>query len=228
MIRTREAPLRVMVASEDPEFRYQITQLVEQERGVRVIEQVGNAVEAVARARALKPEVTLVDPYLPYRFGVDGVPLSRMSGLDAATSVLEDLPAGIAILLSNAATIPSRSYSPDIRPELCRYTDGFCVPLNLRHLQMEMAPDDRLVFANVWTEKEATLRHSKVAEMSDHLLVFGGMAAVVGFGLVLTLIMAIPGIALGGGGLAAILLGLVIKGVVKCMPGSDCQDGAPE
>lgn len=227
MNRTREASLRVIVASEDPELGNQITRLVEREHGVKVVEQVHNAVEAVARARALRPEATLVDPYLPYRFGVDGVPLSRMSGLDVALGVAEELPGSTAILLSSADAPLSWPYSPDAKAELCRYTDGFCVPLSLRQLQLETTPNERVVFANVWAE-ETPPPGSKAIELSDKLLVWGAIALVVGFGLVLTWILAIPGVALGGGGLVAVLLGFAIKGAVKCFPGLACQSDTSE
>ncbi|MBI2853426.1 MAG: hypothetical protein HYX87_00715 [Chloroflexi bacterium] len=226
MDKTKGTALRVVVASETPELRDQIVQLVEREPGVKVVGQASNAIEVIARAKILKPEVTVVDPYLPYQFGLDGIPLSRMSGLDAAMSVAEEPAGGMAILLSNVNPLPSRDNRLEASAELCRYAEGFYVPLSLRHLQLEAAPMDRVVFADVWAGETPPLHH-KALTLSDNLLVWGGLALVAGLALMLTLIMVIVGAPLAAGGLFAILVGLAIKGVVRCLRGSVSREGEP-
>ncbi|MBI2958653.1 MAG: hypothetical protein HYY32_07420 [Chloroflexi bacterium] len=205
--------LRVVVASETPEVRDQITRVVEREPGVRVVGQAHNSIEAMTKAKDLRPEVTVVDPYLPYLFGLDDVPLSRMSGLDTATGVTGELPGAMAVLLSNPNPA-LRERGPEAVAHLGRYSGDFWVPLRLRDLQAEANPKDRVVFADVWAE-ETQASHSKAMELSYQLVVWGGLSLVAGFALMLTWIMVFIGLPLAGGGLVAILLGLVIKGVAS-------------
>ena len=72
--------VRVIVASEYPEVRHFLSEVVEEQGGAIIIGQAENATKALTLARSLGPDGANVDSNLPRAIGLDTVPLSRIDG----------------------------------------------------------------------------------------------------------------------------------------------------
>jgi signal transduction histidine kinase len=73
--------LLVLIADDHPVVREGLVTLLHREPGIRVVAQAADGEEAVRMARALKPDVAVLDVSMP-----------RMTGLEAARRILNDLP----------------------------------------------------------------------------------------------------------------------------------------
>jgi CheY-like chemotaxis protein len=92
--------VRVILASEHPEVRHFLREVVEEESGAVILGQAENATKALALAKHLRPDVAIIDCYLPHTMGSDTVPLSRVGGLDVAESISEEIPDTKVVLLN--------------------------------------------------------------------------------------------------------------------------------
>jgi DNA-binding NarL/FixJ family response regulator len=75
----------ILIVDDHPGFRSQARRLLESE-GYRVVGEAGDAASAVEAARALEPELALVDVYLPDGDGFEVA--SRLGALDAPPAVV--------------------------------------------------------------------------------------------------------------------------------------------
>jgi two-component system, NarL family, response regulator NreC len=66
--------IRVLVIDDHAMLRTGIGALLERERDITVVGQAGNADQAVTRARALQPDVILLDVVMPRKSGFDALP----------------------------------------------------------------------------------------------------------------------------------------------------------
>lgn len=142
--------VRVLIASEYPGVRQFLKQAVE-EGGAAVIGQAHHSFRALALARNLRPDVALVDCNLPYAVGRDTVPLSRISGLDTAQAISEEIPNVRVILLNNLdlEDVPEESEKPSLFTVGGRSADK---PLTLAALLREAdLPSGRPLFASIIT-----------------------------------------------------------------------------
>jgi DNA-binding NarL/FixJ family response regulator len=67
-------PVRILIADDHPIVRRGLRTLLETKRGWKICGEVGNGREAVARAKALKPDVAILDIGMP---GLNGVEVTR-------------------------------------------------------------------------------------------------------------------------------------------------------
>lgn len=65
--------MRVMVASEYPEVQYFLREVVEGEDGAVIVGQAENATKALTLAQNLRPDIAIIDSYLPHVVGLDAV-----------------------------------------------------------------------------------------------------------------------------------------------------------
>ncbi len=204
--------VRIMLASEYPEVRYFLREVAEAEAGVAIVGQAENATKALTLARHLRPDVAIIDSQLPHAVGLDTVPLSRISGLDTAQTISEEIPNTQVILLNNLdeAVLPKQSLDSDGGAFFSREIIGTNTPFTLQKLYHEAEQLSTLVFANVEVKQTTTLR-LKVASLSDKAILFGGLAILGGLSLMLTVILAGAGIILALVGAATVFLGLVGK-----------------
>ena len=81
------APIRVLVADDQPVFRRGIIVVLGTDDGIEVVAEVENGEEAVARTVELVPDVVLMDVRMP-----------KMSGIEAARAIRTEVP-GTRILM---------------------------------------------------------------------------------------------------------------------------------
>ena len=202
--------VRVILASEYPEVRHFLREVVEEETGAVFLGQAENATKALTLARRLRPDVAIIDCYLPHDIGLDTVSLSRIGGLDTAQTISEEIPNIRVILLNNLDTVilPDRSLNQDVAAIFSMERMATNIPFTLQDLCHEVVPSNALVFANVETKQGATIRQD---------VLFGGLG-ILG-GLMLMVALAFAGafafIALERASLMLILLlaGVAIIGV---------------
>lgn len=204
--------VRVLLASEYPQARHVLREVVEEEKGNVIIGQAENATRALTLARKLRPDIAIIDCHLPYAVGLDGIPLSRIGGLDAAQTISEDIPNIRVILLSNldVETLTEDGIGEGDGGFFSRKTSGSTTPFKLQELYCEAMPPSALVFANVEVKQRKFLRQ-KVADASNKAILFGGLGILGGLCLMLTVIWAGAGVFVSIAGAATMFLGLVGK-----------------
>ncbi len=84
--------IQVLLADDHPNVRAQIRARLSREPGFQIVGEAGNSAEAVACARAAKPQIVLIDPVMR-----DG------SGIQALYRIAADLPDATIIVLTAVA-----------------------------------------------------------------------------------------------------------------------------
>lgn len=211
--------VRVILASEYPEVRYFLREAVEGEAGAVIVGLAENATKALTLARNLRPDVAIIDCYLPHAIGLDTVPLSRIGGLDTAQTISEEIPNIRVIMVNNldVKALPERGLSVDSVTSFSRKRKEGEIPFTLQELYQETEPLTPLVFANINMQRRVSLRQ-KVADISDKAILFGGLSILGGLSLILTVILAGAGAFLAVAGAATILLGLMGKLTISLWP----------
>ena len=124
-----------------------------------------NVTKALILARNLRPDIAIIDCYLPYVIGLDALPPSRIGGLDTAQTISQGIPNTRVILLNNLDTevLPEHILGSGVMAFFSRKTNGSNTPFTLQELCQEVEPLSSLVFANVNVQTRTTLRQ-KVAD----------------------------------------------------------------
>lgn len=99
----------VLIVDDHAGFRGQARRMLESE-GYRVVGEAGDAASAIEAARALGPEVALVDVYLPDGNGFEVT--SRLRALDAAPAVVLTSSHDAADLAGCVAGSGARGFVP--------------------------------------------------------------------------------------------------------------------
>lgn len=206
--------VRVMVASESEAWGDKLASAVEQAGGT-VVCRARNAIEAMARARVLKPEVSIVDVGLPYSLGRDDVRMSRMSGLDTAMNIVRDAPDSNAVVV-NSKAISDAGEDCDSTPVLCRQAGGGCVPFDARELRTHGAAEGRVIFAEFLFKNAPLL--SCASRISHQLFAAGGLFVLCGMALMMTLVLVTAGVAVVGLGLFILLGAAIAAAVARIQP----------
>ncbi len=204
--------VRVMVASEYPEVRYFLKQALEKAGDGVIVGQAPDSVTALALTRNLRPDIALIDSYLPEVSQQGAVPLSRMVGLDIAQAITEEIPGTRVVLLSdlNDKVLPEDAWTPDKVLLFCQNNQGANVCFTLQALYRQTWPLNQPVFANVDVESQI-LPQQKVSTLSDKAVFFGGLGIAGGWLTTLTIFLAPVGIAIAAIGATSVLLGLGAK-----------------
>src|SRR5580704_15592823 len=88
-------PVKILIADDHELFRRTLRSFVESQPNWRVCGEAGDGIEAVEKAKALRPDVVLMDINMP-----------RMDGLEAARILRRELPdAKVVIVTQNHASI---------------------------------------------------------------------------------------------------------------------------
>jgi hypothetical protein len=204
--------VRVIVASEYPQARDFLKQVVEKAEGIFWVGQSRDVTKTLTLARNLRPDAAIIDCFLPYPAGLDTDRLSRLGGLDTAQAITEEMPNTRVILLNNLDTevSPKHSPGPNGITFFSRETLETSIPFTLQDLYHEMEMPGGLVFANVQTRPGTSLRQ-KVANLSDKAVLFGGLGMLGGLILMPTMVWAEAGFILAIAGASTMFLGMAGK-----------------
>lgn len=204
--------VQVILASEYPQARYFLRQVVEEEAGAVIVGQAENATRALTLARNLRPDVAIIDCYLPHAIGLETVPLSRVGGLDTAQTISEEIPNTRVILLINidVKALPERGLGSDVAAFFSREGTGATIPFTVQKLCHEVEKLSTPIFANVEVKPRSAF-WQKVSSVSDKAILFGGLGILAGLSLMLTMILAGAGVFLAVAGAVTMLLGLAGK-----------------
>jgi CheY-like chemotaxis protein len=204
--------VRVIVASEYPEVQYFLRGLVEETGEVITVGQAQDASEALTLARNLRPDIAIIDCYLPYVVGVDTIPMSRVGGLDIAQTIFEEIPNTKVILLNNleSGILSECGLNTDVNTRCSIVSKGANIPQALQNPSDEVVPPNALVFANIEVKPSVPLEQKNIS-LSDKAIFFGGLSFAGGWLLIITIMFAQAGIFLTIAGAVALLFGLIGK-----------------
>lgn len=202
--------LRVMLASEYPESRYFLKEVVEREAGGVVVGQAENVVRALNLARKLRPDLVIVDCYLPHNIGRDSLPLSRTGGLDAALTIFEEIPDTRILLLNNLEKGQLNNYvETDVTTTFSRETDETSIPFTLRDLYRRTVPLYGITYTNIMVKPREILPGSNT--LSDKLIFFGSIGLLAGLGFIITIFALPVGVVLVAASGLSLFSGIVSK-----------------
>lgn len=214
----QERKLRILLAAEYPRVRHFLREVVEGEHGVTVVGQAANATKALSLARSLRPDVAIIDCYLPYVVGLDSIPLSRIGGLDTAQTISAEIPNTRVLIISNLNVAEPEKLAPV--SDLLGFVPAGKEkesPLRLHQLYEQTRPLPPIVFVNINLPSRATSRQ-KVSDMGEKAIVFGGLAVLAGLSLTFSISLTNAGILLALVGGSVTVLGLAVKLAVAAWP----------
>ncbi len=210
----KQQSVRVMLASEHPEMRSFLKNMIESGDQAVIVGQAENAPRALTLARNLRPDVAIIDSYLPHHSGLDSVPLSRIGGLDAAQIISEEIPNMKVVLLNRPEEIMALKDYPraNLSPFFCQEVKDSCVPFAIGELDHPEAFPNSLIFAHI--ETKASTKEA-FQSLSDAAIFLGGCGIVLGLIFILTVFFALPGAFLALIGAALAVVGLSGKLISK-------------
>lgn len=85
-----EAPIRVLVADDEPDVRLLLRLQLQGVPGIEVVGEAGNGMEAIERCRELRPDAVVMDLLMP-----------KMMGIQAIEELQQELP-GMAVVAYTA------------------------------------------------------------------------------------------------------------------------------
>lgn len=169
--------MRVVLAAERPYAQNLLMDMVEKEPGAIVVGQAENAFRALGVVESSRPDVVIIDSNLPYSFGIDGVALSRMSGLDTAQLICQTMPNTHVIVINNLniQVLPQPGIGQDDQIFFSRERIGGNTAFKLQEICRESPLPETPVFADVEVESwSASQQKGRSNEM------FSGVMSVAG------------------------------------------------
>jgi CheY-like chemotaxis protein len=216
MVTMQSPSLRVLLISEHPEARRFLREAVEKEAGTIIVGEAENATKALILAKNLRPDIAVIDSYLPYAVGLDSLSLSRTGGLDVAQTICEQLPHVRAILVNNlnANIVPKDTWWLASEVSFYRERNGASIPFTLQELCLEVLLPNIPVFANIKLEPQV-IPEQKGLNMGDKFMLIGGLAIVSGWFFIITILLTPAGVFLALIGATLMFLGLMGKLMVR-------------
>lgn len=203
--------VRVVLASEYPQVRHLLSEVIEQENGVDIVGQAQDARQALTLARNLRPDIAVIDSHLPHHAGLNNNSLSRIYGLDTAQNISEEMPNTRVVLLSNLQVdaLAENKMVVDSINIFSREKAGANTPITFRELYQETAPLNAPFFADIEVKEQAGVQQK--TKLSDKLVFFGALGFAFGWLITLTMFFAPVGIPIAILGAATSAIGLLGK-----------------
>lgn len=216
MVRSK---LRVLVAAEYPAVRQLLLDVVREEPGAIVVGEAENSGRAIALAKTLRPDVALVDCYLPQAQGIDFNRLSRIAGLDTAWVIAEETRNTQAVVLVNLNEAVLQDGALTVASKACFHKEegANTVAFTLRELYQESLLPASPVLANVQVEEGAPVR-PKLAAVAEDVLSVSGLTLIGGLCLIATFVLAPIGAVVALAGLGGLLVSLAMRAVASVWP----------
>lgn len=190
--------IRVVLASEQPRIRGCLGSMVKQKLGGVVVGEGENAVRALSLTRQLRPDMVLIDSYLPHSLGLTDIPLSRNAGLDAAQAIAEEIPDVQVVLVDTAPADNGYAVGEeDFRLEPPLSGNG--------HDTAAVADRPGIAF----TSLQAGPGEFDKSGFGTICFTLGAIGLVVGSALIATMFMAYAGLPLLMLGILSLLIGAV-------------------
>lgn len=82
------APIRILLVDDQPLFRGAIAALVAHQEDMEVVGEAENGLDGVEQARALRPDIVIMDVEMPVMNGVEAVRLLNEQGIDTKVIML--------------------------------------------------------------------------------------------------------------------------------------------
>ena len=204
--------VQVLLASEYSQVRDFLSEVIEQEGGVDIIGQAQDARHALTLTRNLRPDVAVIDSYLPHDAELDCIPLSRINGLDTAQAIFKEMPNTRVILLSNSESevLSKQSLALAVPEVYSIQSMGVNVSFGTRDPYREVVEPSDLIFASLQVKPSMAL-HRKATTIIDKAIFFGSLAFAIGWLLTITMIFLPIGVPLALAGGITVLLGLAWK-----------------
>jgi hypothetical protein len=201
--------VQVLLAVEYSQVRDFLSEVIEQEDGVDIIGQAQDTGHALTLMRTLRPDVAVIDSYLPHDAGLDSILLSRINGLDTAQAISKEMPNTRVILLHNSKSdvLSKQSLALAVPEVYSIQSRGINVSLGMRDPCREVVEPSDLIFASVQVKPSIAL-HRKATTIIDKVIFFGSLAFAIGWLLTITMIFLPIGIPLALVGGITVLLGL--------------------
>lgn len=205
----RRQSVRVVVASEFPRVRDLLAEMVEREGGV-TIGQTQDATRTLALVRNGRPDVVIVDCFLPYVSSPETPPLCRTGGLDIAEVINRESPGTEVVLLNNLEAATDRAViSRDGLDYSLRIIEND-LPLAIRSLRRREATPGNMVYARIETETKP-LPPPLPTNPFDVIIFSGVCALALGWGLVISMISFTVGGIIALGGVGVVIIGMAGK-----------------
>ena len=203
--------MRVVVAAEHTKTLGLVADMVEEEPGVVVVGEARNAVETFGLVDSLRPDVVIVDSDLPHAVGLNATALSRISGLDTAQALAENMPATPVVLLSNLASTSAPAVGGSVAAitRRARPDDGGATIVRFSELTPARVRSRSPIFAEIDSGTETARERSD--EISEGSMILGGAGVLGGAYLIATIVLAPVGIVAVVAGALAMLFGVTTR-----------------
>lgn len=212
----RRENVRVILASKHPHIRSLLKDMVKSEGRVNVIGQAENAVSALALARDLRPDVAIIDNYLPHAREHHTLPFTRMGGLHAAQTIFGEMPDVRVVLLNRSEdAVPSVDPTANAKTFFCRETGEACIPFTISKLGNKSLSPGALIIARIEAITRAALRHRTISDLSDKAIFFGALGILGGWFLTIALWLVPPSAYISLAGFGVLFIGLAGKLISK-------------
>ncbi|MBM2825488.1 MAG: Response regulatory protein [Dehalococcoidales bacterium] len=196
-VATEKEEARVVIASEHPQVQYFLRELIEGVGQAVVVAQAPNATTALAVTRNLRPDIVIIDCYLPHVIGMDHIALSRVGGLDVAETISEEMPKTRVVLLNNMDTVAplDRRFIPDANSVYSIESMGTKLTFIPTEVAYDKVVSSPIIFADIMVRNHVQPK-SVPLKFSDKMILLGGVGIIAGWLLVLTIMLAPVGLAL--------------------------------
>jgi len=197
----------VILATAYPQVRHFLTRAIAEKPQAVIVGEAESAGKALALARQLRPDVAIIDSYLPHNFSIDNVPLSRIGGLDAAESISQEMPDTRVVLVNNTEAVTDAE-NVALTLELDAWLTRERTSLSALDTVRPVSKPHLVNIASIGVKPAAPAENS---DFSETAIFLGSLALLAGLALTVTMVLAIIGAPIALAGIVAIIGGVIGK-----------------